>query len=356
MILTVSTSDIRQALKAVIPHAADAKESAGHAVVHFTATEHNLFLTASNMQTIGHAIASVWDSEGLNGDPDEDSFNLPIDLAKELLALFKATAKEEGDMGSAMRITVEPDTMLFVDISGLFPGKELKLPREDGNEYPVPFGRMLVSAILSERVMPERLAVQGRLLGLFTSAAAAYGQPLVIEPTADAGRILISCGESFLGLLMPIRVEDGSTGAVEIQQWRNGWMNRLPEISQCGGPKPAAEQSMSAGDIFRKGAGLLLADEENGSVTLNGNTVTITQTASNSELMAEAIELVVTTQFASATMLQRKLRIGFARAGRLLEEMTELGIVGPADGSKAREVNIGAEALQVALDLLSVKA
>jgi S-DNA-T family DNA segregation ATPase FtsK/SpoIIIE len=57
-------------------------------------------------------------------------------------------------------------------------------------------------------------------------------------------------------------------------------------------------------------------------------------------LFREAAEVIVTAQQGSASLLQRKLKLGYNRAGRLIDQLEAAGIVGPFEGSKARSVNI----------------
>lgn len=136
----------------------------------------------------------------------------------------------------------------------------------------------------------------------------------------------------------PHRIQGCWVEEEEVRALVNFWRNQAPEFSE---DREVASQAPPAGD------GQYVPGPTASPVALAPSITDMPPTALNDgdEFLEQAMDLVVQTQLGSTSMLQRKLRVGFARAGRIMDLLEQRGIVGPSTGSKARDVLISPEEL-----------
>ncbi|MGY1945306.1 DNA translocase FtsK [Nocardia asiatica] len=321
--VTVGTADFRHALTAVKVHAsADDEVPAVHRL-RLAVDPENVTVTATDHFTAALAIVSVW-KDATDHDPTPCTVDLLPDDIDKVLSIFKA-GKEKGDQPEfLLRLHVTREHLTVTDCSGLIDGRAFKIPRlptDGGSLCGVP--GWIASQHDSAATMLSDMVVGGEFVARFKAAASAYGHPLEIEARSAMRALLIRCGESFLGLMTPRTLDESDRG--RLRDWADSWDRRLPGIVAAAKAEMADPIAAEHVDPPADDAGLFLT----------------------------AVELVVSSQFGSPSMLQRRMRIGFAKAARLLGQMQERGIVGPAEGSKARDVLVRAEDLDSLLtDLL----
>ncbi len=124
----------------------------------------------------------------------------------------------------------------------------------------------------------------------------------------------------------PRRIQGSWVGEDEVRKVVGHWKRQ-------GGPEPDAGTEVLGDEVIAEGpsSGGGAGDDD------------------DADLLVQAMELVVRSQLGSTSMLQRKLRVGFARAGRLMDLLEQRGVVGPSEGSKARAVLMRPEELDEAL-------
>jgi S-DNA-T family DNA segregation ATPase FtsK/SpoIIIE len=125
----------------------------------------------------------------------------------------------------------------------------------------------------------------------------------------------------------PSRIQGSWVSEEEVRKVSEVWKKQAPDLAY-----DQSVQGAEDGGSSSMGSGMGGGDDD------------------DDDLMRQAIELVVRSQLGSTSMLQRKLKVGFARAGRIMDLLEERGVVGPSEGSKARVVLMSVEELENALE------
>jgi S-DNA-T family DNA segregation ATPase FtsK/SpoIIIE len=160
-----------------------------------------------------------------------------------------------------------------------------------------------VSSATDSRVILDQQGAE-RLIG--------KGDMLLLGPTSSA----------------PSRIQGSWVSEEEVRKIAGMWKRQAPEIAydtEVQGPDDSAASGMG----MSSGGGTDGDDDD---------------------LVRQAMELIVRSQLGSTSMLQRKLKVGFARAGRLMDLLEQQGVVGPSEGSKARAVLMSVEELENGLE------
>ncbi len=184
----------------------------------------------------------------------------------------------------------------------------------------------VITGVIKANV-PARLA--------FAVSSLADSRVILDQPGAER---LVGKGDALLlgaSSSTPQRIQGCWVEEHEIREVVGAWHRQAPEVAYDSGVEGAVE-SAEAGPTGAAGA------------TEPIDLVTAPPAGNDDEddLIERAKDLVVRSQLGSTSMLQRKLRIGFARAGRVMDELEERGVVGPSEGSKARTVLMTVQELE----------
>jgi S-DNA-T family DNA segregation ATPase FtsK/SpoIIIE len=153
------------------------------------------------------------------------------------------------------------------------------------------------------------------------------------------------------------RIQGSFVSEDEVRRIVAHWRDQAPEPvysndveeggGDPGGPGHAAGTPPGRGGLVPPGAGASGRLGGEFDVTSDANAFSAGDDDEDTVMMRQAMELVVRSQLGSTSMLQRKLKVGFARAGRIMDLLEQRGVVGPSEGSKARAVLMTVEEFEL---------
>jgi S-DNA-T family DNA segregation ATPase FtsK/SpoIIIE len=157
------------------------------------------------------------------------------------------------------------------------------------------------------------------------------------ERLVGKGDMLLLPGNS----TVPNRIQGPWVGEEEVRQVVRHWREQAPEPVYSS--EVQADEGVPGAPSAGGSSGFASLDE----VTADSNSFSAGDDDEDTAMMRQAMELVVRSQLGSTSMLQRKLKVGFARAGRIMDLLEQRGVVGPSEGSKAREVLMTVEEFEL---------
>ncbi|HSH11487.1 MAG TPA: DNA translocase FtsK, partial [Ilumatobacter sp.] len=160
------------------------------------------------------------------------------------------------------------------------------------------------------------------------------------EKLVGKGDMLLLPGNSS----SPNRIQGSFVSEDEVRKIVAHWRQQAPEPVYSSNVEADDHGDESGGGYA--GAMQMSFDTPN-DVTSDANAFSAGEEDEDTVMMRQAMELVVRSQLGSTSMLQRKLKVGFARAGRIMDLLEQRGVVGPSEGSKAREVLMTVEEFEL---------